>query len=160
MLAVLPGDARPPDLDPAGHDLFGEAREVELAVAVEARPGPRHVGGLHPIGADDGVGLGVDDQQVVAVGVELVAVEAVAMTVLEALAQLEVEDLVAEPEGLVEVGRGGGEAHLVAPLGESRGGDDPVVRERTRTRSGCGRLRHGIPPVRVTVPTRLGPSES
>jgi len=88
LLAVLQRYARPTDLDRVVEHLLGQALEFELAVRVEAAVPLGHRPRLHAVRADDLVGLGVLDDQVMAACVEGVLVAAADVRLLEPLAQL------------------------------------------------------------------------
>lgn len=109
-VAVVGVDAGPSDLDEVGADR-GEGREVELAFGVEAAGDGRALRGQQPVGADDLLGLFLDDEEVVAVGVEGVGVEA-RLGAVEAGAELSGEHQVAQALG---------GAHLVLAAGEADG---------------------------------------
>lgn len=89
---------------------------------------PRHAPGQQPVGADDLLGLLVDDEEVVAVRVEGVGVEA-GLGPVQAGTELAGEDLVAQALG---------GAHLVLVTGQA----DGVARPRFGR--GAGR-RGGVP---------------
>ncbi len=90
-------DAGPADLDEVVAD-GGQRAEVELALGVEAARDGGAFRGKQSVGADDLLALLVDDEEVVAVGVEGVDVQA-GLGVVEAGAEFPGEDLVAQPLG-------------------------------------------------------------
>ena len=79
---------------------WGEIEEL-LAVVAEVALGA--IAGLHAVGADELVGGGVVDHEVVADQIEGVAVEAGAVGVEEAFAEFAVEDEVAEALAGLEI---------------------------------------------------------
>lgn len=103
-------DAGAADLDEIGADR-GEGGEVELALGVEPAGDGGALGGQQPVGADDLLGLLLDDEEMVAVRVEGVGVQA-GLGSVEAGAELAGEDLVAQPLG---------GAYLVLVAGEADG---------------------------------------
>ncbi|GAA3073129.1 hypothetical protein GCM10020254_16190 [Streptomyces goshikiensis] len=100
------------DLDEVGAD-GGEGGEVEFALGVEAAGHGGALGGQQPVGADDLLGLFLDDEEVVAVRVEGVGVEA-RLGAVEAGAELSGEDGVAQPLGGADLVLVTGEADRVA----------------------------------------------
>lgn len=132
-VAVVGVDAGAADLDQVGTD-GGEGGEVELAFGVEAPCDGGTLRGQQPVGADDLLALLVDDEEVVAVGVEGIDVEA-GLGPVQAGAELAGEDLVAQALG---------GAYLVLVAGEAYGVAGPVGRGGARGGRGeCGRWGGG-----------------
>ncbi|GHD63210.1 hypothetical protein GCM10010336_19890 [Streptomyces goshikiensis] len=131
------------DLDEVGAD-GGEGGEVEFALGVEAAGHGGALGGQQPVGADDLLGLFLDDEEVVAVRVEGVGVEA-RLGAVEAGAELSGEDGVAQPLGGADLVLVAGEADRVAGGGgDALRGDGGGGRDRGRGGGrGAGRGQGG-----------------
>lgn len=97
-----------------------EAREVELALRVEAARAPRALGREQPVGAQHLAGGVVPHEEVVAEVVEAVAVEA-RLAGGEAGTHLAREHPVAQLLRLDDLARRGGQAHGKPPPGRARG---------------------------------------
>ena len=76
-----------------------EGGEVELLFAVVTEVALRDISELQPIGADDGFGLAMFHDDVIADLVVTVGVVTILIGGLEALVEFEIEDDEAEPEG-------------------------------------------------------------
>jgi hypothetical protein len=147
-------DARAAELDRAGEDVVGQRADVELRRRVEPASRGGHGGRLHPVRADDGAAVALDDDQVVAEGIVRVLVAAGGQRLAEALAELGVEHGEAQPERRVQLGRRAREAGDVATLRDLDVrrcvGDRPGRPARQRVRF----LAHA--PASVTRSTRAG----
>ena len=115
-IAVFQRNASSAHFDRLAEHLIREILETELTRGIEGAYRPRHLQGLHTVGADHCRRRPIFHQQVVADVVETVFITLGRKRDIQSLAQLQVEDSEAKMLDLIELVSAAYEAQPIAPL--------------------------------------------